>query len=74
MTIGFSYVPEGACIISDRGGREKSDRLEKLGVAGVSRGKWSDDVAVAVEAGGEDGSDAPRDSALDAVEPCSWSR
>lgn len=52
MTIGFSYVPEGLCVLSDCGNREGPGRLQNLAlVCGVMGETLPDDVAVVDEAG-----------------------
>lgn len=63
-------MPQGVCILSDWGGRERPDRLKNLQVAGGTMGvTWSDDVAVIDEAGDEGDTEALCGDAHDAVKP-----
>lgn len=76
MTIGFPYVPEGICILSDRGDSERPDRLENSQQAcGTTEVTRPGGVAMRdVGGGGEGESGDGCDNATDAVEPCCGGR
>ena len=70
MTIGFPYVPEELCMLSDCGGKERPDRLVNSKVAcGTMEVTRTGGVAVRDGAGGEGDPGDGCESVDDAVEP-----
>ena len=69
MTIGFPYVPEIECILSEWDGRERPDRLKSLGVVCKTMGVTGN-VAAVHEERDEGDPEGLCERLSDAIKPC----